>query len=272
MSRTKIPQLLKTHEPIARRRRGVISSLAAALVLVMASSAQAKLSIELEWTATTGDGTIGTNVIEAVRGDEITLDIIVAVDSAGVDSYSLSVAFDEDLMDELDIVETIEFAHIPVIPCDPLIEEQIGEFPDCVTLFGPELENLNEGIESETESTGAVAGLAEGFEASAPTLGPDAGPLDLRFRVGRIVFRVTRNVATDGDDLEGSVLSLLDGYTDNALTFVGRDMMPSPAVVPGFATVNAPEPGAGLLAAAGLATLLALRRSGRLRVPGPRAQ
>jgi hypothetical protein len=72
-------------------------------------------------------------------------------------------------------------------------------------------------------------------------------------------------VATDGVDLEGSVLTAFDGYADNQLTVYGVDDMPTPAIVPGFATVNAPEPGAALLAAVALAALVGLKQSRRRR-------
>jgi hypothetical protein len=259
------------------RSRGMNAARMAALALVallsigLAGTAQAALSVELRWTDTTGAGETGSDVIVAEPGDEVTLDIIVTIDSAGVDFYTLSVVFDDDLMDELDIVETIEFEHVANNQCDPLIIEQLGPFPDCanVSLFGPELKNQTEGIVSEVESDATTAGLAEGFEAATPLLGPDAGPADVYFRVGRIVFLVTENVASDGADLEGSILTGADGYADNSLAFfVGIDDMPSPAVTPGFATVNAPEPGAAVLGAAAAATLAGLHRRRRRRGAG----
>ncbi len=241
-------------------------------ITTIASPARAVLTIDLEWTATTGSGAIGSNTIAAEPGDELTLDIIATVDGAGVDQYSLSVEFDFDGGDELDLVETFEFSHEAVIPCDPLIEEQLGELPACFDNFGPELVNLSQGIASETESSAGQPGLAEGFEAATTKAGPDAGPTNLSFRVGRIVFRVTENVTTDGDDIEGSLISAIDGYADNAGNAVFPEDLPDPALVPGFAAVDVPEPSAAVLAGAALATLVGLRRTTRRRVARARTQ
>ncbi len=91
--------------------------------LLWAESAQAALTVELRWVATTGFGTTGGNFIQAEPGDRLTLDIFIIVDEAGVLNYSISVVFDADLGDELDLVETEEFEHVATLPCDP--------FPEC---------------------------------------------------------------------------------------------------------------------------------------------
>jgi len=241
------------------------------MATLVAGPAWATLSIELLWTQNGGadrcdvlpGDTIGTNVIEADPGEEISLDVILTVDEAGVDTYSVSVVFDEDLLDELDIVEICEFEHVSRgIDCDPLIQEQIGL--DCFDDFGPTLTNLSGGVTSADDSDGANAGLVVGFEASAPVEGPDAGPVNLSFRAGRIVFLVTDNVQSDGADLAGSLLSEVDGYLDNSLVDeIIASELPDPGLVPGFANVDAPEPSPSLLAAAGLGIVSMLRRARR---------
>ncbi len=217
------------------------------LSAAIAETAAATLTVDLIWTATTGSGATGGNVIPAAPGDRLTLDIFITLDEAGVDAYSLSVLFDTDLMDELDLVLTEEFDHVADIACNP--------FPECFTNFGPQLINFNAGIEAENESDDMNPGSAEGFEADA--VGAE-GPSDITIRIGRIIFDVTENVLADRADIEGSLFftAFDDGYLDNNLDFVGPADLPHPDFTPGFA----PEPSGGLLAAAAMTTIAWLHR------------
>ena len=215
------------------------------LALVWAESAQAALTVQLVWVATTGSGIPGGDRIRAEPGDRLTLDIFIIVDEAGVLSYSISVVFDADLGDELDLVETEEFDHVATLPCDP--------FPECFEEFGPEMTNENEGIEAENESDDMNPGSAEGFEADA--VGAE-GPSDITIRIGRIIFDVTENVLADGADIEASLFADSDGYLDNNLDAVLPEDLPHPDFTPGFA----PEPNGGLLAAAAMTTITWLHR------------
>ncbi len=161
------------------RARGRWRLVLAVLALVWlqaatAGAAQAVLTVELVWISKNDVDLPGTDVIEASPEDTLVLEIRITVDSAGVDAYSISVAFDEDGMDELDLVSTVEF--------EP-----------------PELTNLNSGIESEVDSSNGIGGRAEGFDAV--TLG--TGPTNITLPIGQITFVVTDIVAADGDDLEG---------------------------------------------------------------------
>ena len=217
------------------------------LAVVWAESAQAALTVQLVWVATTGSGIPGGERIMAEPGDRLTLDIFIIVDEAGVLNYSISVVFDADLGDELDLVETEEFDQAVADPsCMP--------FPECFTEFRAMINN-NEGIEAESESDDMNPGIAGGFEAIAV----DApGPSDITIRIGRIIFDVTENVSGDGADIEGSLFftAFDDGYLDNNLDFVGPADLPHPDFTPGFA----PEPSGGLLAAAAMTTIAWLHR------------
>lgn len=259
------------------------------LALLVAVPASADFAIDLLWTSSTGSGVPGSNVISASPGDELELDIIATVDAAsyerdldgnitavlapgGVDAYSLSLEFDLAGLDELDLLETTELDHMARFPCDPLIEAQLGPLA-CFDDFGNELVNMDLGIEEEIESEPGFTGLAAGFEAGAALPGPGMGVENLSFRVGRIRFLVTENVASGGFDLEASLLvDLLDGYSDDSLTlFMVPGDLPDPRIVPGFARVDrVPEPGAGLLAAAAVGVLAGLR-SARRRVARARS-
>jgi hypothetical protein len=228
--------------------RRIALSLCAGLPIVAsyADEARATLTVELVWIDTTGSGTTGSSTIEAEPGDELTLEVAILVDEAGVEGYSLSVEFDVGFADELDIVSTEELDGIPTVECTP--------FPACFEQS--ELNNADPGIDAEIESSRFQSGMAQGFEAfNASSTQP--GPVSFRSPIGRIVFLVTDHVARDAMDLEGSILTDSDGYLDNALNFVGLEDLPHPAFVPGFA----PEPRAGALALAALATVAWLRGS-----------
>ena len=244
------PDSMSGPERSAPRYRALAAALAAVVCLLFAGSAQATLRVELVWVSINGAPIPEPypSVVEAEPGDELVLEIRIHVDSAGVQGYALSVAFDEDLMDELDIVSVEELDGVPTLDCEPL--------PACFTQ-NP-LANLSVGVETETDSSGSVPGLVGSFEATEKS--PE-GPIDFMSPIGHITFVVTDNVASDGVDLEGSVLTDVDGYIDNAFDFVVVDDLPDPALVPGFAAVTfAPEPGSGSLAAAAALSLAWLRR------------
>ena len=221
---------VRQDEARARGRWRVVLAVLALVWLQAATpgAAQAVLAVDLVWISKNDVDIPGTDLVEANPGDTLVLEIRITVDEAGVGLYSLSVAFDEDGTDELDLVSTVEF-------------EPAG------------LMNLTSGIELEVDSSNGIGGRAEGFEAV--TLG--TGPANITLPIGQITFVVTDNVAADGDDLEGSILTLFDGYEDNFNNFVGVADLPNPAFSPGFAAV--PEPNRALLAAAALATLAILR-------------
>ena len=145
-----------------RTRHFTVSVLASTLAVflvagIWAGGAQATLTVDIVWVGTTGSGTTGGTIIEAVPGDRLTADIFVYVDAAGVRNYSMSVVVDVDLMDELDIVSTEEFDHVRSLSCMPL--------PNCFNNFGPELNNANVGVEAENESDDMNEGSVDGFEA-----------------------------------------------------------------------------------------------------------
>lgn len=222
---------------------------ASAFALLSAESALATLTVDLIWSGTTGAGTPGDTFIEAEPGDRLTLDVFITVDEAGVDGYTLSVFFDDmSFRDQLDLVQTEEFDHVATVSCTP--------FPECFSDFGPELVNLTVGVEEENESDAMNGGSVVGFEAVAVD---KHGPNDITILIGRIVFDVTENITGAGPNIEGSILTDIDGYLDSDLIFVGIDDLPNPALVPGFA----PEPREALLAAAAMTTLALLRRRRR---------
>ena len=138
-----------------------------------ADHAAAVVTVEIVWTATTGPGTPGGSSIAARPGDVLTAQLRVAADAAGVCCAAVSVEFDRDLGDELDLVSATELSFAPLSPLTP-------------------------GVEGSQESDGAQLGRVltiESFSPAAP------GPVSSSFALGEITFEVTANVVSDGDDV-----------------------------------------------------------------------
>jgi hypothetical protein len=201
---------------------------------------QAAVAVSLVWISTTGTGTPGSSTIEANSGDTLVAEVRIAPDAGGLTAYSMSVQFDTDLKDELDLVSATEF--IPGVMTTSFTPGATGGFVD---------------------STGAAAGEVATIEAVTLTLpGPTSGTLV----AGELTFLVTNNVETDGDDVfTGTFNASTDGFGDNALTLITPTF--SGAAVdlgPSLPSLSAPAGLAmlGLLATAGA---IALRRFGTTR-------
>lgn len=204
----------------------LLGSLAA---LGVARTASATPEIVLTFTATTGAGAVGSDTIGAAPGDRVTLTVSV-IDPAGptrISGYWISLEFDLNLQDELDLFMTDEF-----LP------------PGMAANLVPGVTE----IESVPGSAGQVLGY-DAFNGMAP-----AG-VDTPFAVGTVTFTVTGNVAASGQD----IVSFFDM---NPGMVGGTDGIPDP-IEPVFrgATVNPiPEPGTASLIALGLLGLGSARR------------
>lgn len=223
-------------EPSTRR---VTSGVALALgfLALLAPTAFAEPAVSLRWSATSGSGSAGGSAIGAVAGDRLTLDVVLSPDAAGVSSFGLSLEFDRDGGNELDLVEVLE--ELP---------------PGFAFHLSPGVEGA---LESEPERTGQILT----FEAA--TL--DLGPTDAAVRIAQIIFEVTDQVATDGPDVFlGLQNPGVDGSFDNQGRDVGRDLGEAQADVDLL-----PEPMAELTLGTLLLTL-ALARRGRSRPARPR--
>jgi hypothetical protein len=78
------------------------------LISAAPASVQAFVKVGLVWTATTGAGTPGGNTITAAPGDQLTGEIRITPDADGVLAYSVSLLFDHDLKDELNLINITE--------------------------------------------------------------------------------------------------------------------------------------------------------------------
>ena len=66
---------------------------------------------------------IGTPILHAAPGDVIGLRLMLTGGTEGLDAYGISVRFDDDGIDELDVQGAEEFGLAPTITCTP--------FPSC---------------------------------------------------------------------------------------------------------------------------------------------
>lgn len=159
--------------------RGALAIAAAALLLGAALGARAQTTVSFVWTGTTGAGTPGGVSIDAAPGDLLTGEIrIDTADPTGIAAYGISLAFDADLGDELDLESVTEL------------------LPAGFT------HNLTPGPQATHESTAAGQGAILTVEALSL-----AGGTGMAYAVAaEVVFRVTANVATDGTDVSTGIL------------------------------------------------------------------
>ena len=191
------------------------------ITAVLAFNASAT-SIDITFTATDGLGTVGSNTISALPGDTLSATVSLTADSAGVSSYGISLLFDTDFGDELNLISVTEL------------------------LTAPFSFNFNAGCESTEESTGSQAGSVLTCEAATFGVGPSLATV----AIIDLVFQVTANVESDGLDIETGLFNPgFDGVFDNQ-----QSSLVASAIF-GQAAVNllVPEPGTGLLV--GLALL-----------------
>ena len=152
----------------------------AIFTLAVAADANAVTVVEFIWTATTGAGATGSANIGAQPGDRITGEIrIFTSDPSGITAYAISLTFDSDFGDELDLVAVDEL------------------LPAGFT------HNLNPGPEATQESTAGLTGAIRSVEAL--TVGP--GVSGVSFAAARLTFDVTGNVVTDGNDVATGAFS-----------------------------------------------------------------
>ena len=217
-------------------------TLAATLGLVFAATAANAATLNLTWTGTTGTGTTGGSSISADTGDTLTLSMTLALEAGdSLSSYGVSIAFDGDGADELNLVSATEGTHQATYTCTP--------FPTCYISFGPTLSNLNSGVNSTQESVGGSGGFVNTFEQATLGTGPSAPTV---INVGTVVFTVNTAIADGADIISGFLNGGVDAAFDNsgaplAINFGSAEVNGAGAVVP--------EPTTAALLALGLAGL-----------------
>jgi len=218
-----------------------VALMAAMVCLVgMTRDAGATVTISLVWSGTTGVGVTGGNVIDANPGDVLSLDLVLTHDEAtGVSSHGISVNFDSDLGDELNLLDAAAWSGLSYM----LVMATANYAP------------LGAGVGPNIESSMVAGGQIGTYEsATTATQGIPIGT----YVIGTARFLVTANVATDLDDLFTGLFRVGD---DGLFNGAG---LPTVNVF-GTGAVNlVPEPGTASLLGLGLVGLvLAGRRSRR---------
>ena len=210
-----------------RRRRVAPAILGAVLVLGVlgaSSPSHAVPIVELVFVQQNGGGIAPTNSLPAVAGDTLVASLQITADAAGVSSYGVSVTFDVDGLDELELIGVTEVVNAAF-----------------------DLDLGGSGPISQTDSVVGTAGSILSLAAGAS--GP--GIANATFQIALLTFAVNASVVGDGIDL---LPTFQNTGVDSIFSTSGADLTAS-AVLQG-ASVGVPEPVIGwLLALGGLAAV-----------------
>ena len=208
-----------------------ITLLAAGLGLSGTADAQ---EVSLVWEGTTGGGTTGGDTIDAEVGDVLSLGIFLTTPAEGVAAYGVSLEFDQDGLNELDILTVVELEYVADLTCVP--------FPDCFFDVGDEeLMNISPGVAGTVESAPGTTGSILTFEAATLEL----GPVNKTIKIGEVSFQVNTPLA-DGVDIQSGLFGLADGIFSNSLVDLGSSTIFGGASVNGTGLPPAPSKCDGL--------------------------
>jgi hypothetical protein len=237
------------------RKLGFVALLATACFLGIGSEASAT-SVNLKWVAgsvsagsITGIGSSSVTIAPSAYAT-LTLDVQINVDAAGLSSAFLSLRFDTDLLNELNIVSFQEIAWTGVM---------------MTSMALPELSALSAGLSPTQESTGALPGLLYTFDAVTTSTATDCCPVSTTVAFGRVVFTTNHSPPFGlGDDGADVFSGLFNAGVDFMANKAGGNI--SGTTTYGTARVNQiPEPSTlGLLGLGLSALVVAGRRRSRI--------
>ena len=153
--------------------RAGLASVVCALAALAAGAAQAAPRVQIVWDASTGPGMPGSRHIRASPGDVLLGTVYLTADERGIQRYSLTLIFDEDLADEIDFV-----SFKPFLP--PGFDDTPSPNP-----------------QQFVESTGTTIGRIRGFGASSST---GVGPAAFTFPIAEIEVEANTTLL-DGPDI-----------------------------------------------------------------------
>jgi hypothetical protein len=237
------------------RKLGFVALLATACFLGISSEASAT-SVNLRWLAgsassgsITGIGSSSVTIAPSAVAT-LTLDIRINVDAAGLSSAILSLEFDRDLANELNILSFEELAWTGVM---------------MNTMLLPQLGAILPGLNPTQESTGLLPGLLYTFDAVTTSTATDCCPVSTTVAFGRVVFTTNHQgplgPGDDGADIFSGIFNLGVDFMGNK---AGGNI--SGTTTYGTARVNQiPEPSTlGLLGLGLSALVVAGRRRSRV--------
>jgi hypothetical protein len=214
---------------------------------MLTASVSSATSVNLRWLAaapTVGPVTgLGTNsiVLAPSATATLTLDIRIAVDGGGLSSAFLSLEFDRDLQDELNILSFAELTWTGAMMSPSGL---------------PKLEPFALGVATQ-ESTGTQMGKLYTFDVTTISTASDCCPVNTTIAFGRVVF-TTNHLGFPLDDIDifsGLFNVGIDGMFNQAGVSIGH------TTAFGTARIHQiPEPGAACLLGLGLACMAAACR------------
>jgi hypothetical protein len=216
-----------------------LALLAATAISLGVSRAADATSVNLRWAGAAGSAVtgLGTSTVTVAGAATLTLDIRIAVDSSGLSAAFLSLEFDRDLRNELNVLSFEEISWTGVM---------------MTAMDTPSMSPLSSGLLTTQESSGSATGLLYTFDLTTVSTASDCCPKSTTLAFGRVVFATNPSSLTrDGGDIFAWVFNT---GVDSIFNQAGGDILLTTFANANssFATVNAvggpPAPLKGLYA------------------------
>ncbi len=171
------------------RASTLVALLGMAACALGTSRAADATSVNLRWFNASGAVTgLGTNTVTVASAPAtLTLDIRIDVDAGGLSAAFLSLEFDRDLRNELNIVSFQELGWTGVM---------------MTSMALPRLDPFSLGLLTSQESSASQTGLLYTFDVATTSTAADCCPVSTTIAFARVVFQINpSNLARDGGDI-----------------------------------------------------------------------